>query len=213
MKDISFIWDLDGTLVDSYDVIAGSLYQVSNELNLNYDKTEIRKEVIRNSVSYFIDKIIAEKNIDFNVIKDRYSEITDLNNDKIVAMKNAILLLDKLNELGIKSYLFTHRGKSTNFVLENTKLSKYFKEVVTSKSGFKRKPEPDAINYLVNKYNLNKDNTYYVGDRSIDIMCANNANIKSILFLGDGITKPSGKETYVIDDLIKILDIFDLNNN
>ena len=208
---ISLIWDLDGTLLDSYDVIVSSLYKVCQEYNIDLSYEYIKTNAIKYSVSYIINKIVSEKNISFDSIKNRYSEISELNNDKIIPMKHSIELLDKLKQNGVDNYVFTHRGLSTDFVLNNIKMKDYFIEIVSSKSGFNRKPSPDALNYLIDKYNLDRNNTYYVGDRTLDIECAFNANLKSILYLPDGgITTPTGKETYIVSDLIDILDKLNL---
>lgn len=211
-KKISLIWDLDGTLLDSYDVIVSSLYKVSLEYNLCLTYEYIKTNAIKYSVSYIIENIVKEKKISFDDIKKRYSEISELNNDKIIPMKHSIELLNILKEKNIKNYVFTHRGYSTDFVLNNINMKKYFVEVVNSKQGFKRKPSPDAINYLIDKYNLDKNNTYYIGDRTLDIECAVNAKIKSILYLPEeSVTVPTGKETYIVNDLLKILDKLNLN--
>ena len=203
---VTFIWDLDGTLLNSYDVIVSGLYNVCKEFGYKGNIEEIRIEAIKHSVSYFIDKIVKEKGLPFEKIKERYSKITEENNDKITLMKNAKEVLEGLKEKNIDSFILTHRGLSTDFVLNNVGISSYFKEVITSKSGFKRKPDPEGINYLIEKYNLDRNNTYYVGDRVLDIECANNANIKSILYLPkESFTIPTLKETYIVSDLIDIL--------
>ena len=57
-------------------------------------------------------------------------------------------------------------------------------------------------------YNLDRENTYYVGDRSLDIECAENAGTKSILYLPENsAASPTGKETFVVKDLLDIQDI------
>ena len=72
----------------------------------------------------------------------------------------------------------------------------------------KRKPVPEAILYLVDEHHLDKENTYYVGGRPIDIECADNAHIKSIMFIpSKSPAKPTGKETRVVVDLLDIVDI------
>ena len=60
----------------------------------------------------------------------------------------------------------------------------------------------------LDKYHLDINNTYYVGDRPMDIMCASNARIKSVMFIEKNSPgKPTGKEDYVIKDLLEIKDI------
>ncbi|MBQ9448572.1 MAG: HAD-IA family hydrolase [Acholeplasmatales bacterium] len=211
-NDIALIWDLDGTLIDSYAVIVDGVYRVCKEYGIDVDIEKIKKEVILYSVSYYLNKIEIGKKAPFDEIKNRYSKITEENNDKIIPMKNSLELLDKLKKLGIKNYVFTHRGLSTDFVLHNINMYDYFDEIITSKSGFKRKPDPEGINYFVNKYHLDKNKTYYVGDRTLDMECANNAGVKSILYLPvGGITPITGKETYVVKDLLEILDKLNIN--
>lgn len=65
--------------------------------------------------------------------------------------------------------MYTHKGIHANDILEHAGILKYFKEVVTSKNGFPRKPAPDGVNYLVEKYHLDVNSTFYVGDRNLDM--------------------------------------------
>ena len=205
---VAFIWDLDGTLLDSYGVIVGSLYQIYKEKGVDIDKQDIFYDVINESVSFFIKKMEAKFGIPFDDLKDRYSLISGANKLNIKAMKHAVEILEYLKNKGIPNYVFTHRGTTTESVLTNTGLLPYFDEIVTSLNSFERKPHPGGLNYFIDKYNLNKEETYYVGDRPIDIECASNAHIKSIMFIPSGSpAKALGKETHVIKDLLEIKEI------
>ena len=45
----------------------------------------------------------------------------------------------------------------------------------------------------------------------MDIICANNAHVKSIMFIPSGSpASKTGKETYVIQDLLQIKDIINI---
>ena len=204
----AFIWDLDGTLLDSYGVIVDSLYQIYKEKGFEIDKQEIYFDVINESVSYFIMKMEKRFGVPFDNLKDRYLIISHNAKNNIKAMKHAKEILEFIKNKGIPNYVFTHRGVTTEAVLKNIGLYEYFDEIVTSLSGFARKPDPEGINYFVNKYHLDKEQTYYVGDRPMDIKCADNAHIKSIMFLPDNsVAQLSKKETYVVKDLLQIKDI------
>ena len=50
----TFIWDLDGTLLNSYPLIVNSLYTIYKEKGVLIDKKEIYKQIIEESVSAFI---------------------------------------------------------------------------------------------------------------------------------------------------------------
>ena len=205
---LAFIWDLDGTLLDSYEVIVNSLYQIYAEKGIEIDKEEIHQDVINESVSFFIKKTEQRFGVHFEDLKDRYSYISGKERLNIKSMKHAKEILEYLKDRNIPSYVFTHRGTTTESVLKNIGLYDYFDEIITSLHGFARKPSPEGLEYLVNKHHLDKEQTYYVGDRPLDIKCANNAHIKSIMFIPlDGVAKPTGKETVVVSDLLQIKDL------
>lgn len=208
MNKKAFIWDLDGTLLDSYGIIVSSLKEMINEKGIYIDKEEIAKHVIEYSVSSFIEKILPQTNRSFEEIKKRYSEISSSRAMHIKAMPYAEKLLKALCDLMVLNFVYTHRGRTTEAVLNNVGIKHYFKEIITSQSGFPRKPDPDAINYLVDKYKLEKNSTFYVGDRSIDIDCAKNAGIRSILFLPENsYGRETGYEDFVVNNLLEIKDI------
>ena len=211
MSQPAFIWDLDGTLLDSYEVIVSSLVKTYKEFDIELNKEDVLKEVITESVSSFIAKMGEQHGISFDVMKERYSEISYEEKARIKPILHAKEILSFLKENGAKNYVFTHRGSSTKEVLSRLELLDYFDDIITGKDGFPRKPEPDAIDYLIDKHNLDRNTTYYVGDRTIDIDCADNAGIKSIMFLPKySVAKASGKESFVVRDLIDIGRIFEV---
>lgn len=63
-------------------------------------------------------------------------------------------------------------------------------------SGFERKPHPQGIFYLLEKYHLDRDRTYYIGDRRLDVEVAENAGIKSI-----NLAQPQSAANQKIDNL------------
>ena len=208
MKKTAVIWDLDGTLLDSYGIIVDSLHQIYLEKGIVLDKKEIMYDVINESVSFFIKKMEQQYGIPFDDLKDRYSIISGAEKLNIKAMVHAKEILEYLKNKGIPSYVFTHRGKTTVTVLNNIGIASYFEDMVTSLDNFARKPSPDGLNHLIEKHHLDKENTYYIGDRPMDIKCANNAHVKSIMYIpNQSVAKATGKETYVIKDLLDIKNI------
>ena len=81
----------------------------------------------------------------------------------------------------------------------------YFREILTSQSGFARKPDPEGLRYLIEKYGLDPACTFYVGDRRLDMDCAVNAGITGILYSAPGCVDISGgAEKHIIRDLLEI---------
>ena len=199
----AFIWDLDGTLLDSYGVIVSSLHQTLEELGVSMDPSEIRRRATAGSVSDVVRYAAAKTGKTFQEIKHRYSDISGGRYLEITAMPHALEALEATAALGAVHFVYTHRGATTAPVLKNLGLDRFFREVVSSLNGFPRKPAPDALLYLMKQHGLEKDRVYYAGDRTLDVDCGKNAGVQSVLYAPSGI----GAADHVIRDLLEVRDI------
>ena len=207
----SFIWDLDGTLFDSYPAIVPSAREICAEAGADYEESYVRNFVLCTSVNDLLRRVAEEKHLAFEPLKAAFNARSDSRWASIQAIPHARETLAALQEAGCRSFVYTHRGASSFAILENTGLARYLDEVLTSESGFPRKPDPAAILYLLDKYALDPSETYYVGDRRLDMEAALNAGVGGILFREPGNpTRPLGSERFVIADLREILRIFSL---
>lgn len=199
------IWDLDGTLLDSYDVIVESIHQTFLEQDIVCAKDEIHQHAIRFSISSLFSVYAKQNHIDVQLLKQRYSQISSGMYLDIKVMNHGREVLQALTKQGVENYVFTHRGKTTIPVLDNLGLTPFFREIITSQHGFARKPDREGLLYLMSKYNLDPAHTCYVGDRRLDMECARNAGVPGILFMPEGSLDVSGSETYLIKDLLDLL--------
>ena len=77
----------------------------------------------------------------------------------------------------------THRTvKSTKELLEREGLLELVEEIVGTENNFPRKPDPAALNYLVEKYQMNPEKTVMIGDRTMDVNAGKNAGIQTIFY-------------------------------
>lgn len=202
------IWDLDGTLFDSYGVIVESIYLAFKERGIHMDMEQIHKYAIGFSIKALIANASQKYSVSAEELKAAYSRISQGKYLQIKPMDGALEILRRLENAGVENYVFTHRGKTTVPVLENLKMDGFFKEVITSQSGFARKPDPEGLNYLMEKYGLQKEQTWYVGDRSLDVECAANAGIAGVLYMPPGAIDVSGGfERFVISDLRELYNL------
>ena len=90
-----FIWDLDGTLIDSYDIIVDSLCRIYKEkIGIELNREDVYREAIRYSVGHFIQGMEKQTGIKFDELKDRYSQISGEEKLKIKPMKHALEILE-----------------------------------------------------------------------------------------------------------------------
>lgn len=208
---IHVIWDLDGTLLDSYGVMVDSLWQTGREWGAESTREHIFKTVIAGTINSYIQELVDSTDGDRKQITARYSQLHHQRVMEIGLMPHARELLTVLKATGVENYVFTHRGASTGSILENTGITQFFREIITGQEDFPRKPHPGALDYLAAKYAMDRAKAYYVGDRSIDMECANQAGMHSVLYLPEnGAGKAVGTEDYVIRDLLELKGILAL---
>ena len=200
----AYIWDLDGTLIDSYNCIVSSLVNVADECHLTDSYNSIMKTVKQGAVSTYLRDLSARCGKDFDILLRRYREISHAKEDEIGLIPGALETLQGLRPA--QHFVYTHRGSSTANLLNRLGLTGFFREIVTFEYGFRPKPSGEGVTYLVEKYNLPKNATAYVGDRTLDIYCAKDAGVHAILYLpDDSCVIPAGCEDRIIRHLEELL--------
>ncbi|HIH2959658.1 TPA: HAD family hydrolase [Streptococcus pneumoniae] len=183
MQKTAFIWDLDGTLLDSYEAILSGIEETFAQFSIPYDKEKVREFIFKYSVQNLLVRVAEDRNLDVEVLNQVRAQSLAEKNAQVVLMPGAREVLAWADESGIQQFIYTHKGNNAFTILKDLEVESYFTEILTSQSGFVRKPSPEAATYLLDKYQLNSDNTYYIGDRTLDVEFAQNSGIQSINFL------------------------------
>lgn len=178
------IWDFDGTLFNSYNSITRSFQLALQEINITEDFEEINmrmKESVSNTVRYY-KKIFGFDDSVILSFANYYEKVDKLSVD---LFPYAIEICQKIYKSNKRNYLYTHRDDSALEYLKIHKMDKLFVEMITENNGFLRKPNPEAIFYLIDKHKICKEKVIMIGDRDIDCLAAKNAGINSCLFSPD----------------------------
>ena len=183
MTKQAFIWDLDGTLLDSYDAILAGLEETYATYQLLFDRASIKDFILKHSVQDLLVAVAEEYHLDVTDLNHRRAESLAEKNAQVLLMDGARDVLSWAQEAGIEQFVYTHKGENAFVILRDLGLESFFTEILTSQSGFARKPNPEAAIYLMKKYGLHPEKIYYIGDRSLDIDFARNSQIQSINFL------------------------------
>ena len=183
MQKTAFIWDLDGTLLDSYEAILSGIEETFCQFSILYDKEKVRDFILKYSVQDLLEQVAEERNLDAKELNQVRSQSLAEKNVQVVLMLGAREVLAWADEAGILQFVYTHKGDNAFTILRDLGLESYFTEILTSQSGFSRKPSPEVATYLLDKYELNLRTTYYIGDRTLDVEFAQNSGIQSINFL------------------------------
>ena len=183
MQKTAFIWDLDGTLLDSYEAILSGIEETFGQFSIPYDKEKVREFILKYSVQDLLVQVAEERKLDVEELNQVRAQSLSENNAQVVLMPGAREVLAWADQVGIQQFVYTHKGDNALTILRDLGLESYFTEILTSQSGFARKPSPEAATYLLDKYQLDSEKTYYIGDRTLDVEFAQNSGIQSINFL------------------------------
>ena len=184
MQETAFIWDLDGTLLDSYEAILSGIEETYHQFSIPFDKEKVRAFILKYSVQDLLVQVAEERGLDVDKLNQVRAQSLAEKNAQVILMPGAREVLAWANQQGIQQFVYTHKGDNALTILRDLGLDVYFTEILTSQSGFARKPSPEAATYLISKYHLKPERTYYIGDRTLDIEFAQNSGIQSINFLG-----------------------------
>ncbi len=198
----AYIWDLDGTLLDSYGVITEAARKTAADAGLDDPEGDVLRAVKRESVSAYLKGVSARSGKTAEELFEKYRTYTHALDGRITLISGAKEALERLRKAGAVHYVYTHRGSSSGPILQRLGILDCFREVVTSVYGFRPKPSGEGVRYLMDRYRLDPDNTWYVGDRTLDVACAKDAGVKALLFLPEGTcVEATGAEDRVIRSL------------
>ncbi len=187
------IFDLDGTLVDGFDIIYESFNYALKKLGLKTVPISKIRKVIGPALSEGFRRLVPNNLVEKGVqlyreyYKERYLTRTILFN-------GIRELLTMLKDRKIIVGLITN--KKANFakdLLEYLSLDYYFDFIRGAEEGFLPKPESEIMEHILRQYNLQNNEVVYIGDSSIDGEFANKAGVKFIA-VGMGLGKE--KELY-----------------
>ena len=204
MQKTAFIWDLDGTLLDSYEAILSGIEETFAQFSIPYDKEQVREFILKYSVQDLLVQVAEEKKLDAEVLNQVRAQSLAEKNAQVVLMPGAREVLNWADQVGIQQFVYTHKGDNAFTILRDLGLESYFTEILTSQSGFERKPSPEVATYLIDKYQFNPKKTYYIGDRTLDVEFAQNSGIQSLNFL-----ESSYEGNHRIQELADITYIFE----
>ena len=169
--------------MDSYEAILSGIEETFCQFSIPYDKEKVRDFILKYSVQDLLEQVAEERKLDAEVLNQVCAQSLAEKNAQVVLMLGAREVLAWADEAGILQFVYTHKGDNAFTILRDLGLESYFTEILTSQSGFSRKPSPEVATYLLDKYELNPRTTYYIGDRTLDVEFAQNSGIQSINFL------------------------------
>jgi phosphoglycolate phosphatase len=174
----SFLFDLDGTLVDSIPDLAKSINLLRGELGLPPVTSDQVRSYVGDGVGLLLQRALPEQLFS----QDRRKRFMEIYTDHLTD--------ETLVYPGIVAFLEMHRNQPmavvTNkpqmlaeIIVERLGLARFFQDVIGAELALQRKPHPDMVNHALKRLDSRPERTVLLGDHHVDLRAAHAAGVKS----------------------------------
>ena len=201
------IWDLDGTLLDTYPATDAALAAALS--GLGYQVTpEALRPLTRITLQHATLQAAAQSGLSIEAIHTAYErEYAVLGQQFSPAMPGAPEAMRAVRERGGLNLLATHRDREgASWRLEAAGLNMLLDDLLCVSDGYPRKPDPALFVALLEKHRLAPAEVLAVGDRDLDVRAGQAAGCLTALLLTPGVTLETGADWVLggLGDLVAV---------
>lgn len=171
------LFDFDGTLVDSYRCVIEKTILLADQFRLR----KIKEEEIDSLKDLSSKEIIQHLNVPLYKIPQliyAMRNLLRLEMQHLHAVPGIMPMVEKLHQAGFSLGILTSNSmENVNAWLDKYEASAFFKFIHCESSYFSKKY---LLKKILNKYRLDKANTFYICDETRDVHAATTCGISSI---------------------------------
>ncbi|MBQ8206268.1 MAG: HAD family hydrolase [Bacilli bacterium] len=206
------IFDLDGTLLNTLNDLHNAVcYALSNNGIKTFD-ISYTKDYIGNGIKMLITRALKHNNLEFDekVFNDFKKYYSNHQLDYTIPYEGILDVLNNLKKLGYKTAIVSNKHQEGVSSLGKRFFNNNIDVLIGSLETIKLKPHPDMLLLACDKLSLKVDECIFVGDSDVDMITANNANMKVVGvtwgFRDEKVLKENNA-TYIINTPNELLDL------
>lgn len=177
------IFDMDGTILNTIDDIAGAVNYILGKYNLPLRSVDEVKSFVGNGLHRTLELSVSE-DCDPSFVDEIYEEFTDYykNHSNIFTRPydGIVPAITAMKNHGLKLAVVSNKRIEAVRELCDLFYKDLFDEIMGDTAGINRKPAPDMVNIVLNNLGIDKEHAVYVGDSDVDIKTANNSLLEGI---------------------------------
>ena len=202
----NIIWDVDGTLFDTYPAIAGAFREALRTPGKDPAPGRVLA-LAKQSLSHCLTTLAAEHHLKEEELgqafDSHYDTVPYADQPPFPGVRE---VCEYIRSIGGKNVIVTHRGhRGTVGLLETHGMAPFFTGWITYEDGHPRKPDPAAFAAAMEVHGLPPGETLTVGDREIDIQAGHAAGIRACLFHGEDPRTEADLTIREFDELLQYL--------
>ena len=179
----TLIFDFDGTLMDTHEVIVSTFKEVFNTVETTHELSDEDYDwVVGPSLKQSFERFVV--NPDTDALINQYREIMIEKHKELAdQMPGAVEMLKELKEQGYKIGIFSN--KKTDMVqmgMNQVNMTPYIDVVIGGDLFDEPKPNPQGIYHVLDALNGYRDNLVMIGDSAGDIQSGMNAHAYTIAY-------------------------------
>jgi phosphoglycolate phosphatase len=172
------IFDLDGTLIDSFEAIYLSFRYTYENLGLTPLSYEAVKGVIGYGLNQSFRDLLGEARVPeaIRLFREKYEEIFRSHTHLLV---DARTVLEGLHGRGTKLAVATNKlGRFAREIFRHFEMDGLFAAIVGDQDVLQNKPHPEMLIRVLKEMGLPKETVIFVGDSGIDVQTGKNAGVR-----------------------------------
>lgn len=197
------IFDMDGTLVDSREIILGAYRHVLEELGQDYDESEVSSHVGRPLGAVYESLMPTHDNQQY--LLELHRSWQQDNAHLLKGYEGLDEFLKELKQNGYKLAIFTSAGRSrTELALKGLGVFELFDHIISADDVSEPKPHKEGVVSLAKLMETPLNEVVMIGDAEHDIASGKNAGVITIGVTHGFGTKDSLKRAgadYIADNL------------
>ena len=203
---MELIWDFDGTLFDTYPLMADSLRRAMLE-----EGHDVPVQDIRARMAVTLSDAVAHYKSTLGITEDtmeRYRHVMYAQGWRAARpFAGAEDVCARVCRESGHNHLCTHRGVTARKYMEAWGLDRYFSVYVTDEDGLPRKPAPDMVRRVLETTGRPAQEFWMMGDRELDILAAQAAGVRGCLFTQgrENVVTAAEYQVSRLEDLFEIM--------
>ena len=207
----TILFDFDGTVINTNDVVTDAWqhtykHYLGHEMPVEHIEKTFGEPLLLSMEREFPGVPAIES---ATIYRNRQAEMAE----KLVRLfPNIVEMLQAVKEAGYKTCVVTSRTRETTlYYMNQFGITEYFDELVSCDDTTIHKPNPEPALLGLEKVDAKAEEAVMVGDSPYDMLCANNAGVKTVLVewraKGNDDKLKECHVDYVIENPMDLLDV------
>lgn len=183
MKYSTYIFDLDGTLLDTLLDLANAVNFAMRAKGYPERTTEEVRSFIGNGI-----KVLIKRSVPENTSEKDYAEALEIFTkyylehiaDNTKPYDGITQVVETLRSNGCKVAVLSNKAHVAAQAVVKDFFGDIFDVVVGKMDEFPSKPEPDSLFYTIKTLGVKPEDCVYIGDSDVDVLTAHNAGLPCI---------------------------------